>query len=301
MKNVILYFTTVLIWGSTWLAIEFQLGETAVLTSVFYRFTIAALIMWIYCLAFKVDMTYGLKDHGYIALMALCNFSLNYVLIYQSQQYLTSAMTCIVFSTMLLMNIINTRLFFGDKIAPKVWLGALLGLGGLVVLFWNELGTSGSATWLGLILGLAATLTASFGNMVSVRNSRAGVNVLAANAWGMLYGSLALGLMVLLMGADFTISLTSDYIISLLYLAVFGTVIAFAIYYILLNEMGPGKASYVIVLFPIVAVVLSTIFEEFVWTGYTFGGFVLVLLGNAVILAPEKKVKQEAKPIAQAS
>ena len=292
MKNAILYLITVLIWGSTWLAIEFQLGETAVLASVFYRFSIAALIMWAYCLAFKVNMTYGLKDHGFIGLMALFNFSLNYVLIYQSQQYLTSAMTCIVFSTMLLMNIINTRLFFGDKIAPKVWLGALLGLGGLVVLFWNELGGSQSATWLGLGLGLAATLTASFGNMVSVRNSRSGVNVLAANAWGMLYGSLALGLMMLVLGTDFAISWQPDYLISLLYLAVFGTVIAFATYYILLNEMGPGKASYVIVLFPVVAVVLSSLFEGFVWTGYTFTGFVLVLLGNAVILAPEKKTKQ---------
>jgi len=289
VKNAILYITTVLIWGSTWLAIEFQLGETAVLASVFYRFSIAALIMWAYCLTFKVNMTYGLKDHGFIGLMALFNFSLNYVLIYQSQQYLTSAMTCIVFSTMLLMNIINTRLFFGDKIAPKVWLGALLGLGGLVVLFWNELGESQSDTWLGLSLGLAATLTASFGNMVSVRNSRSGVNVLAANAWGMLYGSLALGLMMIVLGTDFAISWQPDYLISLLYLAVFGTVIAFATYYILLNEMGPGKASYVIVLFPVVAVVLSSLFEGFVWTGYTFTGFVLVLLGNAVILAPEKK------------
>ena len=292
MKNAILYITTVLIWGSTWLAIEFQLGETAVLASVFYRFSIAALIMWAYCLTFKVNMTYGLKDHGFIGLMALFNFSLNYVLIYQSQQYLTSAMTCIVFSTMLLMNIINTRLFFGDKIASKVWLGALLGLGGLVVLFWNELGESQSDTWLGLSLGLAATLTASFGNMVSVRNSRSGVNVLAANAWGMLYGSLALGLMMIVLGTDFAISWQSDYLISLLYLAIFGTVIAFATYYILLNEMGPGKASYVIVLFPVVAVVLSSLFEGFVWTGYTFTGFVLVLLGNAVILAPEKKMKQ---------
>ena len=292
MKNAILYITTVLIWGSTWLAIEFQLGETAVLASVFYRFSIAALIMWAYCLTFKVNMTYGLKDHGFIGLMALFNFSLNYVLIYQSQQYLTSAMTCIVFSTMLLMNIINTRLFFGDKIAPKVWLGALLGLGGLVVLFWNELGESQSDTWLGLSLGLAATLTASFGNMVSVRNSRSGVNVLAANAWGMLYGSLALGLMMIVLGTDFAISWQPDYLISLLYLAIFGTVIAFATYYILLNEMGPGKASYVIVLFPVVAVVLSSLFEGFVWTGYTFTGFVLVLLGNAVILAPEKKMKQ---------
>jgi len=189
------------------------------------------------------------------------------------------------------MNIINTRLFFGDHIASKVYIGAAFGLIGLVVLFWkelvmNDMGTPENHSWLGLAFGLAAALTASLGNMVSVRNSRVGVNVFAANAWGMLYGTLALGLIILISGTGFSLSIEPSYIASLLYLAIFGTVIAFATYYVLLNDMGPEKASYAIVLFPVVAVALSSVFEGFVWSSYTFVGFVLVLLGNGIILAP---------------
>ena len=296
MKNAILYLSTVLIWGSTWLAIEFQLGHATVYASVFYRFAIAAALMWLACIIFRVPTLLTIKDHAFVGLMALFNFSLNYVLIYQSQEYLTSAMTCIVFSTMLLMNIINTRLFFGDHIDPKVYIGALFGLIGLVVLFWNELSWGGGEdsrvhSWLGLGFGLAAALTASLGNMVSVRNSRAGVSVFAANAWGMLYGTLALGLIIVVNGTGFSFSTEPSYVGSLLYLAILGTVVAFATYYVLLNNMGPEKASYAIVLFPIVAVALSSVFEDFVCTSNTFAGFILVLAGNAIILAPKRKTK----------
>ncbi|WP_353414360.1 DMT family transporter [Arenicella sp. 4NH20-0111] len=292
MKNTILYIATVLIWGSTWLAIEFQLGEASVLTSVFYRFAIAAAVMWLYCLWAKVPLNFSVKNHGYIALLALFNFSMNYVLIYSSQKYLTSAMTSIAFSTMLLMNIVNTRLFFGSQISARVYLGALLGIFGLVALFWNDLATNDENSLLGLALVLASALVASLGNMASVRNSRAGMNVLAVNAWGMLYGALALALIVIATGTGFDASWTPAYTGSLLYLAIFGTVIAFATYYVLLNEMGPEKASYSIVLFPMVAVVLSSLFEDFVWSANTFIGFALVLLGNVVILTPVAKIRQ---------
>lgn len=294
MKNTLLYIATVLIWGSTWLAIEYQLGEAAVLTSVFYRFAIAAVLMWAYCLWAKVPLAFSAKNHLFILILALFNFSMNYVLIYLSQQYLTSAMTSIAFSTMLVMNIINTRLFFGTRITPRVYLGASLGLIGLVALFWNDLHTSGTDSLRGFVLVLTASLLASLGNMASVRNSRAGMNIFAVNAWGMLYGTLVLAAVVLVSGADFNASWQPAYTASLLYLAVFGTVIAFATYYVLLNDMGPETASYAIVLFPVVAVVLSSLFEGFVWTGNTVLGFVLVLLGNAVILTPVDKIKQWA-------
>lgn len=292
MKNAILYIATVLIWGSTWLAIEFQLGEAAVLTSVFYRFAIAAGIMWLYCLWAKVPLFFSLRDHGFIAVLALFNFSMNYVLIYSSQKYLTSAMTSIAFSTMLLMNIVNTRLFFGSKISGQVYLGAVLGILGLVALFWNDLANNDDRSLLGLALVLASALVASLGNMASVRNSRAGMNVLAVNAWGMLYGAIALAIFVVLTGENFSASWKPAYTISLLYLAVFGTVVAFATYYALLNDMGPEKASYSIVLFPVVAVTLSSLFEGFIWSANTFLGFALVLLGNIVILTPMDKIKR---------
>ena len=297
MKNALLYIATVLIWGSTWLAIEFQLGEVDVAASVAYRFMISAVLMWAYCLWAKVPMAFSGIDHGYILVLAMFNFSINYAVIYSSQQYLSSAMTSIAFSTMLLMNIINTRIFFGTKIAPKTYIGALFGILGLVALFWDDAVASSSASnsLFGLTLVLISALIASLGNMASVRNSRAGMNIFAVNAWGMLYGTIILCALVILSDAEFGFSMQPSYIASLLYLAIFGTVIAFATYYVLLNNMGPEKASYVIVLFPVVAVTLSSLFEDFSCTDNTFIGFALVLLGNAIILTPSNSVTRLRK------
>jgi drug/metabolite transporter (DMT)-like permease len=293
MKNTLLYLVTVLIWGSTWFAIEFQLGEVAVEVSLLYRFALSALLMWLFCWWRRLPMRFSAKDHGFIALLALFNFALNYILIYQAQQYLTSAMTAIAFTTMLLMNIVNTRLFFGMPVAKRIYFGALMGIAGIVVLFYPDLDGLDftNASLIGLILVLGSALSASLGNMASVRNSRAGLPITQVNAWGMLYGAVGLLLLVLISGTPLTFSTTPAFIISLLYLAVFGSVIAFATYFALLKGMGPEKASYTIVLFPLVAVVLSTLFEDFVWTGYTFAGFALVLLGNALVLTPFAKIK----------
>lgn len=292
MRNTLLYLSTVLIWGSTWLAIEFQLGDVPVFVSLVYRFAIAAALMWIYCWWAKVPMSFSRRDHLFIGLLAMFNFSMNYALLYYSQQFLTSAMTSIGFSTMLLMNIVNTRLFFGSKISARVYVGALFGILGIAALFWDDIGAveANTSSMLGLGLVLSGALVASFGNMVSVRNSQVGMNVFAVNAWGMLYGTCILIAIVFISGNQFSFSTEASYLISLLYLGVFGTVIAFATYYVLLNEMGPEKASYVIVLFPIVAVILSTLFENFRWTDNTFLGFALVLLGNAVLLTPVEKI-----------
>ncbi|MEO3877901.1 DMT family transporter [Rheinheimera fenheensis] len=293
MQNILLYLTTVFIWGSTWFAIEYQLGEVAIEVSLFYRFVIAAVLMWLFCLWRQLDMRFSLKQHGFILLLASLNFALNFLLIYQAQQYLSSAMTAIAFTTMLLMNIINTRLFFGSPVAKRIYFGALFGIAGIVVLFWPDLDgvDLSNASLIGLILILAGALSASFGNMVSVRNSRENMPIMQVNAWGMLYGSIVLGLAAWLKGDSFTFSTQPSYILSLLYLAVFGSVIAFASYFALLKKIGPQQASYTIVLFPLVAVVLSTLFEGFVWSLYTVSGFALVLLGNVLVLTPFERIK----------
>jgi drug/metabolite transporter (DMT)-like permease len=219
------------------------------------------------------------------------NFSVNYVLMYLAQQYLTSAMTSIAFSTMLMMNIINTRLFFGHPIAPRTFIGASIGIFGIVALFWDDLSKLDMAdgSLLGLALVLTGTLVASLGNMVSVRNSRHDLNIFAVNAWGMTYGCVVLLVFAWLRGAEFTFSMQPSYIASLLYLSVFGTVIAFASYFVLLKNIGPEKASYAIVLFPLVAVTLSSFFEDFVWTTPIILGFVMVLIGNLIVLTPAEK------------
>ncbi|NND82177.1 MAG: EamA family transporter [Gammaproteobacteria bacterium] len=292
MRNAILYLVTVLVWGSTWLAIEFQLGDVPVTISVVYRFAIAGMIMWAYCCLARVPMHFTLRQHGYIILLACGNFSLNYVVIYWAQLHINSALTSVAFSTMLLMNIINTRLFFGTPIAPRVYIGAVVGISGIVALFWQGLSSShsGDNIPLGLALVLISGVIASLGNMVSVRNSRDGMNVFSVNAWGMLYGTLILYVIAKLAGDPFVFSDKPAYLYSLLYLAVFGTVVAFATYFLLLRDIGPEKASYVIVLFPVVALTLSSLFEEFVWSTNILLGFALVLAGNAIVLTPGAKL-----------
>ena len=293
MQSVLLYIMTVLIWGSTWLAIEFQLGTVNEIVSLCLRFSLAALCMWGYVLFKRMPMYFDLKTHGFFILLAMGNFGLNYLMLYYAQGYLNSAMASIAFSLLLIFNIINTRLFFGKPIAKRIYSGALFGVAGIVALFWHDLSQFdlSSDAIVGLGLALLGTLIASFGNMVSVRNSNKGIGVLQGNAWGMLYSSVLLAVFALLNGETFVINASWQYWSSLIYLAVFGTVIAFASYFSLLKNIGPERASYIIVLFPLVAVLLSTYFEGFTWQANTFVGFSLVLLGNAIVLTPFDKLK----------
>ena len=294
MKNLFLYAITVLIWGSTWFAIEFQLGEVAVEVSLVYRFALAAAIILIISKLSGLNLRFNLRQHFFMALLGLLNFSMNYVTLYHAQEYLTSAMTSIGFSLLLLINIVNTRIFFGKKIEAKTYLGALIGISGLVALFWPEVSgyQKDAASLTGLYLVLGGTLIASLGNMVSVRNSNNQLPVFQTSGWGMLYGTLFLAICALWNGAEFTFSYKPSYLISLAYLAVFGTVIAFYSYFVLLKNIGPEKASYSIVMFPVVAVILSSLFEGFEWNIYTISGFILVASGNLIVLTPLDKIRQ---------
>jgi drug/metabolite transporter (DMT)-like permease len=306
MRSTVLYIITVLIWGSTWLAIEYQLGVVAPEVSLVYRFSIAALLMWVYCLIKKLPMNFSLKNHFFFMTLACCNFGFNYLILYWAQNYLTSAMTSIAFSTLLIMNIINTRILFGKPIAPRIFIGAAFGLVGIVGLFWHDVKTLDFANEaiIGLGLSLGGTFVASLGNMTSVRNSINNIGIMQGNAWGMLYGSLFLLAFTLVNGSEFTLDTGLPYIASLLYLSIFGTVIAFACYFVLLKDIGPEKASYSVVLFPVVAVTLSMIFEGFVWQASTVIGFVLVLTGNVIVLTPFNKIRAlmvGLKPVEQQS
>jgi drug/metabolite transporter (DMT)-like permease len=293
MKNAFLYITTVLIWGSTWIAIEYQIGEAPVEVSLLFRFSIASFLMLIYCLWKKLPLKFKAIDHAYILLLAIMNFSINYLILYEAQKYLDSAMTSIAFSTLLVINIINTRLFFGTKIKPKVYMGAFIGLIGIVLLFLPTIMAQefNQTAITGLSLALVGTLVASFGNMVSVRNSKKGLPVLSLNAWGMFYGSITMLAIIWFKGIEITMPTTTSYWVSLSYLSVFGTVIAFASYFKLLSEMGPEKASYIIVLFPVVAILVGIFAENFQLTSFVIAGFLMVLMGNLLVLMPEKKQK----------
>lgn len=303
MSNGLLYLITVMVWGSTWLAIEFQLGVVAPEVSVFYRYTLAALLLFGWCRSRGLQLRFGLRAHSRFLLLGLLLFCLNYILTYHAQQYITSALAAIAFSTMLWMNIGNSRIFFGVRSGLRVIIGSALGVAGIVTLFLPQVGsvTLTDATLYGATLSVLGAFIASLGNMVSQEAQKGGLPVLQANAWGMFYGAVLTGAIALGQGQQFNFELSAGYLISLGYLAVFGSIIAFGAYLTLLGRIGAHKAGYAVVMFPVIALVLSVLFEGLQITGNIIAGAALVTAGNIIVLRRERGVAPVIEPMAEQS
>ncbi|MGH1377751.1 MAG: DMT family transporter [Alphaproteobacteria bacterium] len=288
MNNIGLYALTVLIWGSTWYAITFQLGTVHPVISVSYRFLLASCVLFAFLRVFKKKPAHklSLRRHKFIALQGLFLFNLNYVLFYFGTGFLTSGLVAILFSTMTLMNIFNQALFFKIKIKRQVLLGSIIGLIGILLVFWPEIENMhyGDGVIKGIILCLIASYSASLGNMVSMKNSRDKIPVMESNAYGMLYGAALSFILALIMGAPITFEMTYGYTLSMIYLAIFGSAIAFGCYLTLVKNIGADKAAYSAVLFPLVALIISTIFEGYTWTSLSICGVMFTLLGNIIAM-----------------
>ncbi|MFQ5773751.1 MAG: DMT family transporter [Kiloniellaceae bacterium] len=285
--DVLLYALTVLFWGTSWLAIKFQLGVVAPEVSLVYRFALAAALMLVLSILARRRMRFSPADHAFMALQGLCLFCTNYFLIYLGTQYLTTGLVAVVFSAVLIMNILGGAVLFASPVDMRVIGGAACGLSGITLVFWPQIAAfdlSEQGTR-GLVLSLAGTGFASLGMLTSAWNQRKrGLPVFQTNAYGMLYGTLALTSLSLARGSPFDFDPSPAYVWSLLYLSVFATVAAFWSYLTLIGRIGPGRAAYATVVFPIIALALSTWFEDFQWTALAAAGVVLVLLGNVAIL-----------------
>lgn len=190
-----------------------------------------------------------------------------------------------------LFNAINSFLFYRQQPPGRFWLAAALGLAGIVTLFWDDLWASGlnASLMLGIALSALGTYGFSLGNMLSIRHQRRGLETLTTNSWAMLYGTLVMGAIALVRGDNFAPQWTLSYMGALLYLAVFGSVIAFGAYFTLVGRIGAGKAAYSTLLFPLVALTISTFYEDYVWHSSAVAGLALILVGNLVMFArPEQ-------------
>jgi len=273
-QNVLLYVVTILIWGSSWLAIKFQLGSVDPMVSVAYRFLLASGISWLFCRLSGRSMRFGLRDHGFMFLQGASLFALNYWLFYLSELTLTSGLAAVIFSTIVVMNMLNGAIFLKNRLEFRVMAGACLGLLGIMLVFWPEVTDfeSGSNNLTAAALAVLATFLASLGNIASARNQRKGIPVVQANTFGMTYGALLMLGLSLGTGQEFTFELTITYVSSLVFLSVFASIIAFWSYLTLLGRVGVERAAYVTLLFPLVALAISTVAEG-----------LLILSGNLLI------------------
>ncbi|MFV8256718.1 DMT family transporter [Bdellovibrio bacteriovorus] len=285
-ENLILYAICTLIWGSTWLVITFQIDAASPVTSVFWRFLLSTVILLLFCFWKKQNLKYSRQDHLLFAGQGVLMFSINYMLTYVAETMVSSGMVALSFTLLVYYNMFGMRLFFKKPITQNVIWGSLLGGVGIVFIFLNEIlnfDPSSKTIW-GLLVGFLATLSASMGNMVAQKSYQKRIPVVVTNTWGMLYGSLFTLIMALVLQHDLSIPLNARFLGALFYLALFGSVIAFGAYLSLAGRIGAEKAAYTSVLSPVIALTLSSFFENFHWTPYIILGVVLCLLGNVLTL-----------------
>jgi len=291
LKNFILFSASAIIWGSTWLAIKFQLGLVDPIISVSYRFILASFILLLFCRISGLNLKYNFKEHLFFALQGFFLFGINYWLVYLAEVHLPSGLVAVVFSMIIFFNIFNGAIFIGSPIRVRVIAGAALGIVGIGLVFKQELlsFSLSSDNSLALVIAGLGALTASLGNITSVHNQKIDLPVIQTNAFGMMYGALFMLIISLIMGKHFSFEISYAYISSLLYLSVFGSIIAFTCYLTLLGKIGADKAAYVTLIIPVIALILSTIFEEYTWTLYAFIGVALILIGNMLVLIKVKR------------
>ncbi|MCX5495489.1 DMT family transporter [Kaistia dalseonensis] len=281
-----LYAITVFAWSTSWIALKMQLGVVAPEVSLTWRFALASAIMFVWAALRGNRLAFPLADHLRFAGLGVFIFSLNFVQFYHGGAKLASGLLAVIFSLASVFNMILGAIFLRQPIDRRVLAGAAFGFGGVALMFWPEIaGTEiDHDAAIGFLLCVGGTLFFCVGNMISASNQRRGLPVASANAWGMAYGALLLAIIAGVSGKTFMIDPTLRYVGSLLWLSILSSVVAFFAYLTLLGRIGSGRAGYSTVLFPVFALLISTVAEGYHWTAFAIAGLVLVMVGNVIVL-----------------
>ena len=291
ISNFQLFSICVLIWGSTWIAITFQLGTVAPEMSVAYRFLLASAVLFGYCRWRGLPLAFKLRQHLDFAVFGVLMFCIGYILVYHAETLIVSGMVAIAYSASPMINLLAARVCFGTPMSKRVAVAALCGVVGIACVFWPEFGTlsaSRSAEW-GALLAVLSVFSSSAGSMAAQRNQKLGYSTWSSLAWGMLYGGALSLLIGLALGRPLSFDTSAGYLLALVYLAIFGSIITFASYITLLGRIGAARAGYTGVMVPIVALAISFFFEKFAWGWLTTIGVALSVMGNVLVLRSARK------------
>jgi drug/metabolite transporter (DMT)-like permease len=275
-----------LAWGTTWFAITLQLGVVDPIISVVYRFTLAAALLFAWCLIRREPLALTRSQHVAAFGVGLFTFAIDYAFVYWAEERVTSAVVAVVFAALAFFNLIVFRIAFGQRAPLLAWIAAGLGVLGVALLSWEEIVVAhmGVTALTGVGLTLAAVFGASIGNIFARRGELAGASVAGSTAWAMLYGALLLALFALATGRAWSFEPSWTYALSLLHLALNGSVVAFLLYYGLARRRGYSTASYISALTPPLAMAVSAVLEAKQWGPFAFAGLVLVLAGQVLLL-----------------
>jgi drug/metabolite transporter (DMT)-like permease len=290
-SNATLFAVCIAIWGTTWLAITYQLGTVAAEMSVGYRFTLASLVLFGFCRWRGIGLRFDASTHRDLFLMGLGMYCVSYIFVYRAESHLVSGMVAVGYSASPMLAMFASRIFFGTPITRPVVLGSMLGIVGIVLVFWNEfakVGQSSNATLGATYTALSVAISCG-GTMMAMRVQKSRLPIWPSMAWGMFYGGVTALFIGAALGKPFDFVLTPAYIGTLLYLALLGSIVTFAAYLTLVQRIGAAPASYVGVMTPVVALFVSALFESMAWGVFTLAGVSLLVLGNAFMLRARSK------------
>ncbi|YBV95344.1 DMT family transporter [Phyllobacteriaceae bacterium JZ32] len=286
-----LYAMTVFAWSLSWYALAVQAASgVANEVNIVWRFLIAAVIMFAWAVVSRQRLKFALRDHLGFAGLGVLLFSSNFLLFYYGAQYLVSGLLSVVFSLASIINLVLSTLVMREPPSARTLAGGLMGFGGIALMFLPEMQAHGftGKTLVGLGLCVAGTLCFCTGNLISARLQKRGLPLVSMNGWGMVYGTLWAAFLALVFGKHFTIAWTAEYLGSLIFLSVISTVLAFFAYLTLLGRIGSARAGYATVMFPVFALVVSTLLEGYQWTVLAVAGLALVLAGNLFVIRGKK-------------
>ncbi|MDL5030609.1 DMT family transporter [Pelomonas sp. APW6] len=275
-----LFWGPTLIWASTWHVILYQLDSgVPVLNSVAWRFALAALMLAGLARWHGESLRLPLSAHGLMLATGIVQYSGNYFSVYEAERHIPTGLVAVLFCLMVFGNALSGRLFFAQTVSRRFLVAASGGVVGVVMIFWPEIAATGArpTAALGLGLGLLAVLCACVGNVLTLTLTRRGLPLVPVLAWSMGYGSAFLASLSLANGTGWHFSWQPSYLLSLLYLAVAGSVIAFVLYFKLAQRQGPARAALTGVVIPVIALAISALLEGWVPTALSVAGMALCL------------------------
>jgi drug/metabolite transporter (DMT)-like permease len=286
LKNWQLFAICVLTWGTTWYAITFQLGHTTPEIGVALRFALAGGVVLASCAARGIHLGFTPRDHALFALQGVFLYGISYVCVYHAERHVVSGLVAVGYSASPLVVGLGARALFGTGITGPFVFGGLLGLLGVALMFWPEFGKAAGnrETGLGVLFTVAAVLLSAIGSLTASRNRMRGLPFWPALGFGMLYGSAVTAIVALLQGQSFGLPAAASWWASLLYLSLAGSVLTFACFLTLQERIGPGPAGTIGVMTPLLALVVSMVFEAFRPDALTLTGAALAVAGNVMML-----------------
>lgn len=293
LRNWQLLTICVLVWGTTWYAITFQIGQTAPEVGVALRFGLAGAVVLAMCAWRALPLRFTAREHALLALQGAFLYGVSYVCVYHAEQHVVSGLVAVGYSASPLIGGLAARALFGTRLPARFIIGGLFGLAGVALIFWPEFGRAAgrSGAALGALFTLASVLLSTVGSLTASRNRENRLPFWPALGFGMLYGAAISGLIALAQGRSFALPAVASWWIALLYLALAGSVLTFACFLTLQQRIGVGPTGTVGVMTPLLALVISMAFERFRPDLLTFVGAALAVLGNVLMLTRRGAVR----------